>query len=348
MSDRIPSEKMLEAAQGAIPGYTTAALVVARSERWLRQKQATFIPSVGAESELQTAAESGDEFPAGLGQRINDAAAAVAARNTELTHLKNFVNGARERLTATIKDGVDDGLNFLSEQMADVVDQFRAEGDAFRDLPSFEEIAATNDQTSFRVRGQWQELTKRYVAIRSAQQALVREALRGEHGDNGHRVFLQAGQIADLIDHEGYFIERRSTTHWDHQTRHFGHALLPWREATTTPLISAVEWRVAVPVEPEWQMRFVLRICTEAEPWVPGLQVMLAAVRLAELATGTPTKQGEAPLIDALLELQELTGWESPGTPEPMKPRPVKTQPKLSNEARYMRGMQRTRERLNR
>lgn len=342
----VAAEKILDAAHSAIPGYDTAAVVVARAEKWLKVKQSTFVPAVDAGAELQAAAESGDDFPAGLGERINGVAGAVAGRNTELTHLKNFVANAKERLIGAVVDGVDAGLDFLDDQLVLVVEAIRGRQTAFKHLPSFEEIAASNDQDALRLRTQLQELTKRYVAIRSAQASLVREALANEYGDNGHRFLLLGGQISDLVDHEHYFTDRRHQL-WDDQERHFGAALIPWREATPSPITRAMEWNSPVPAGPEAQMQTVLRICTEAEPWVPRLQTMLDVVRLAETATNTPGRQGEAPHIDALLDLHERTGWESPRTPAPMKPRPVQGTPKLSRETRIMRGRAAVRERLN-
>ncbi|MDQ0101144.1 hypothetical protein J2T10_000763 [Paenarthrobacter nicotinovorans] len=344
MSEAVAAENILDAAHAAIPGYDAAAHVVAISERWLREKQSTFVPAVDAESELQAAAESGGDFPTGLGERINGVAAAVAGRNTELTHLKNFVVGAKERLVGVVKDGTDDGLDFLDDQLAMVLEAIRGRQTAFRNLPSYEEIAAGNDQDALRMRSQLQELTGRYVAIRSAQATLVREALAHEYGDNGYRFLLMGGQIADMIDHEHYFTERRGTF-WNEQERDWGLALIPWREATPSPVIRAAEWKSPVPAGPEAQMQFVLRVSTEAEPWVPRLKTMLDSVELAERATSTPSRQGEAPHIAALLELQDLTGWKSPETPAPMKPRPVEG--KLDPQTRMFRARAALRERLN-
>lgn len=326
----VPESQMLNAARSAIEGYDVASVVVARAQTWLNTRLTTFVTGMDVEGELQSAAEAGDDFPTGLGERICGVDIAIAARNHELSFLKNFLAGAKERLRGVIEEGADGGLEFLNDQLALVVEEVRAQEQGFKSLPSATEIVAAGDTKALQLHQHLQELTKRYAAIRTAQYYIVRAAQGSSTEDNGRRSFLLGGQVRDLVDTEKYFTDRRAAA-WSERELYLGAALVPWRHATKSPVVNALEWMDPLPAERDSAAFAVLRICTAAKPWVPGMHVMREAVRLAEHAANSPARVGEAPHIEALLDLEELTKHTSPNTPEPVNPRPVGKQRNLAN-----------------
>ncbi|WP_369044969.1 hypothetical protein [Sinomonas sp. P10A9] len=319
--------QIYDEAYSRIPGYDAATRDTATASAWMTELSAP--PSalqVDTAAELRAAADAGKPFPRDLPARVREAQAAATDHFTALTMVREFAADAKARQQAALASGADHGLAYLRGELESLVTEVRGAARSLRSLPT-DPLDVATDPTADRRLREAADLVERYSAIRDVQRTLIRTASSSTRAtDNGTRMYLTAGQVADFLDADQYWIQRRRDNgRWPSDLRTLSpeqEALREWLTRSVTPMIDGEEWRASLPSGTLAEKAEALaRICTHAHPWMPSMDDLANAFWTAGDAT---EGNASSPLaaeggIRAVHRVAAITGHTSEGAP----PEPV-------------------------
>ncbi|ASN52500.1 hypothetical protein [Sinomonas sp. R1AF57] len=327
----VPTADLTAAAYSHVPGYDAASRDVAIAVEWMRALRETPPPApLDPQAELRAAASAGQPFPLDLPRRVREGEHAGYDLAQSLQMAGQFLADAKARQAAALEHGADAGLGWLRPHLDETVAAVRERATALRVLNA---DSALHDPAAAQLLRDADALTARYSAIRAVQRALVRAACTSRGTDHGQRMYLVAGQVADFIDRERAWLDRRvAQGRWPHDLGRLSkeqHALRGWLTRPGEPVLDALTWLAPLPSgSVADQARALALIVSRATPWLPSIEQLTTAYEQANFTTeGNALSPRDAEAgIRWLHRLEDVTGYLSAGAP-PLPPERAQGRP---------------------
>ena len=204
------TSKPIAAALAAIPGYTDALTTSRTLAAW---PPPTIVEDDPAGAVWDAARRGEPTAPADLAERLARANLTLVGTNEAWSMIRAARGQAAAALDETVRANPDPALGYLADRLAEVLAAVR-EADVA--LPAGI-TAETAVRSGGKVLAAWQQLTAAtddYDEIRAVQWQVIGATARpaGVGDRREHRAWLlRSGSLADAIDHDPWWIDRRVT-----------------------------------------------------------------------------------------------------------------------------------------